>query len=176
MTELLDSTSLLTVNNIIPNTRRKRISAELNLFINKFEFGNLSFTNDLDSLVLTIIDNNITPQFNTFSFVLPKEYPFRPPTVIINGQNYTSLLKFTSREKLNVLRSLTNKSCLCCNTITCYDNWSPAMTFIDIISEIKNNFKLIDKILLQISFDKFKLLLSDDYKNNETMKNMEKFI
>ena len=96
MTELLDSTSLLTVNNIIPNTRRKRISAELNLFINKFEFGNLSFTNDLDSLVLTIIDNNITPQFNTFSFVLPKEYPFRPPTVIINGQNYTSLLKFTT--------------------------------------------------------------------------------
>ena len=121
--------------------------------------------------MLTIIDNNITPQFNTFSFVLPNEYPFRPPKVIINGENYISLLKFTSCEKLNVLRSLTNKSCLCCNTITCNDNWSPAMTFIDILSEIKYNLKLIDKILLQISFNKFKLLLHDDYKNMETRKN-----
>ena len=176
MTELLDSASLLVLNNITPITRRKRISAELKLFINKFELSNLSFTNDLDSLVLTIIDNNITPQFNTFSFVLPSEYPFRPPNVIINGQNYSSLLKFTSHEKLNVLKSLTNKSCLCCSTVTCYDNWSPAMTFIDIISEIITNFKLIDKILLQISFNKIKMLLHDDYKNMETRKNNEKII
>ena len=165
MTELLDSANLLALNNITPITRRKRISAELKLFIDKFEFGNLSFTNDLDSLVLTIIDNNITPQFNIFSLVLSNEYPFKPPKVIINGKDYTSLLKITTREKINTLKSLTNKSCLCCNTITCYDNWSPAMTFIDIISEIQNNLKLIDKILLQISFNKFKLLLHDDYKN-----------
>ena len=176
MTELIDSTSLLVLNNTTPITRRKRISAELKLFINKFEAVNLSFINDLDSLVLTIIDNNITPQFNTFSFVLPNEYPFRPPDVIINGQNYTSLIKFTNREKLNALKSLTNKSCLCCSTITCYDNWSPALKFIDIISEIKHNLKLVDKILLQITFNKFKLLLHDDYKNMETRKNNRKNI
>jgi len=175
MTELLDSTSLLLLNSTTPINRRKRLTSEFKLFINKFESVNLSFNTDLDSLVLTIIDNNITPKFNRFSFVLPNEYPFRPPNVIINGENYTGLLKFTSHEKINVLKSLTNKGCLCCNTITCYDNWSPAMTFIDIISEIKNNFKLIDKIILQISFNKFKLLLSDDYKNNETRKNMGKF-
>lgn len=172
MTELLDSASLLLLNSVTPITRRKRISAELNLFINKFESVNLSFNTDLDSLVLTIIDNNITPQFNTFSFVLPNEYPFRPPNVIINGENYTSLLKFTTREKINVLKSLTNKGCLCCTTVTCYDNWSPALTFTDIISEIKNNLNLIDKMLLQISFNKFKLLLHDDYKNMETRKNI----
>ena len=176
LTELLDSSSLLVLNNINPITRRKRISAELKQFINKFGSVDLSFITDLDSFVLTIIDNNITPQFNTFSFVLPNEYPFKSPKVIINGKDYTSLLKFTSPEKLNVLKSLTNKSCLCCNTITCNDNWSPAMTFIDIISEIKNNFKLIDKILLQISFNKFKLLLNDDYKNMVTRKNNGKNI
>ena len=171
MTELLDSASLLVLNNTTPITRRKRISAELKLFINKFGSVNLSFTNDSDSLIFTIIDNNITPQFNTFSFVLPNEYPFRPPKVIINGQNYTKLIKMNNHEKLHVLKSLTDKDCLCCNTITCNDNWSPAMTFIDIISEIKQNFKLIDKILLQMTFDKFKLLLHDDYKNMETRKN-----
>ena len=176
MTELLDSASLLVLNNITPITRRKRISAELKLFINKFGSVNLSFTNDSDSLIFTIIDNNITPQFNTFAFVVPIDYPFRPPNVIINGQKYTNLIKMNNHEKLHVLKSLTDKDCLCCNTVTCNDNWSPAMTFIDILSEIKNNFKLIDKILLQISFNKFKLLLSDDYKNNETRKNMEKNI
>jgi ubiquitin-protein ligase len=167
MTEFLDSDSLLALNNITPITRRKRVSAELKLFINNFESVNLSFTNDLDSLVLTIIDNNITPQFNTFSFVLPNEYPFRAPKVIINGQSYISLLKFTSREKLNVLKKITNLDCLCCNTITCNDNWSPALTFIDIISEIKENFKTIEKISLKIAFDKFKPPLHDDYKNME---------
>ena len=176
MTELLDSASLLVLNNTTPITRRKRISAELKLFINKFESINLSFTTDSDSLVLTIIDNNITPQFNTFAFVVPSDYPFRPPNVIINGQKYTNLIKMNNHEKLHVLKSLTDKDCLCCNTIICNDNWSPAMTFIDIISEIKNNLKLIDKILLQISFNKFKLLLHDDYKNNETRKNMGKNI
>ena len=174
MTELLDSASLLILNNITPITRRKRISAELKLFINKFGYINLSFTTDSDSLILTIIDNNITPQFNTFSFVVPNDYPFRPPKVIINGQKYTNLIKINNHEKLHVLKSLTDKDCLCCNTITCNDNWSPAMTFIDILSEIKDNFKLIDKILLQISFNKFKPLLHDDYKNNETRKNMGK--
>jgi hypothetical protein len=37
MTELLDSASLLALNNITPITRRKRISAELKLFIDKFK-------------------------------------------------------------------------------------------------------------------------------------------
>ena len=175
MTELLDSASLLVLNNTTPITRRKRISAELKLFINKFGSINLSFTTDSDSLIFTIIDNNIIPQINTFSFVVPIDYPFRPPLVCINGQNYTKIIKMNNHEKLHVLKSLTDKDCLCCNTIICNDNWSPAMTFIDIISEIKNNLKLIDKILLQISFNKFKLLLSDDYKNNETRKNMGKF-
>jgi ubiquitin-protein ligase len=176
MTELLDSVSLLTLNSITPSVRRRRLSAELKKIVNKFESLILLFNTDLDLLVLTIIDNNITPQFNTVSFVLPNDYPFKPPNVIINGKNYTSFLKFTSREKLNVLKSLTNKGCLCCSTITCSDNWSPALTFIDIISEINNNFKLIDKILLQISFNKFKLLLRDDYKNIGTSKNMAKNI
>jgi len=176
MTELLDSASLLILNNITPSVRRKRISAELKLFINKFGSINLSFTTDSDSLILTIVDNNITPQFNTFSFVIPNDYPFKPPNVIINGKNYTNLIKMNNSEKLNILKSLTNKSCLCCNTITCYDNWSPALTFIDIISEVNNNLRLIDKILLQISFNKFKQLLHDDYKNMETRKNMGKII
>jgi hypothetical protein len=81
-----------------------------------------------------------------------------------------------SRDKLNAVKKFTGRDCLCCNTIICNDNWAPAITFIDIISEINRNIKLIDKISLQVSFDKIKLLLNDDYKNIETRKTLEKNI
>ena len=84
-----------------------------------------------------------------------------------------SLLKITNRDKLNVLKSLTNKSCLCCNTIICNDNWSPAITCCIIISEINENYKLIEKIILKIAFDKIKLLLNDDYKNKKIEKSQK---
>ena len=176
MTELIDSASLLTLNNIIPSVRQRRIYSELKMLKNNFESFNLSFDNELDLFVLTIIDNNITPLFNTISIIFPDEYPFKPPKIKLNEHDYDSLLKMNNPVKLNALKNLTGRDCLCCNTITCYDNWAPAMTIYDIISEIKNNLKIIDKILLKISFDKFKLLLQDDYKNMENVRNTEKNI
>jgi|694.fasta_scaffold35903_5 ubiquitin-protein ligase len=176
MTEFLDCASLLELNNITPSVRKRRLSAELKLCINKFASIQLSFDNELDSFVLIIVDNNITPYFNTVSIILPTEYPFKPPKIKLNEHDYTSLLKMNSRDKLNAVKKFTGRDCLCCNTIICNDNWAPAITFIDIISEINRNIKLIDKISLQVSFDKIKLLLNDDYKNIETRKTLEKNI
>jgi len=176
MTELLDSSSLLELNNITPFVRRKRITSELISLKNKYASVDLLFDRELDLVVLTITDNNINSHFNTVSFILPKDYPFKPPKIKINDHDYMSLLKITNRDKLNVLKSLTNKSCLCCSTIICNDNWSPAITCCIIISEINENYKLIEKIILKIAFDKFKLLLNDDYKNMENMENMEKIM
>ena len=176
MAELIDSASLLTLNSVTPPVRRRRINSELITLKNQFASINLTFDNELDLFVLTIIDNNITPSFNTISIIFPEEYPFKPPKIKLNEHDYDSLLKMNNPVKLNALKNLTGRDCLCCNTITCYDNWAPAMTIYDIISEIKNNLKIIDKILLKVSFDKFKLLLLDDYKNMENMRNTEKII
>ncbi len=167
MTEFIDLDNLLKLNNANPCIRKKRIVSELLLLKNSYECVNLTFNNDLDSIVLIVIDNNINPQFNTLSFILPNEYPFKPPKIIINDQNYISLLKLNSPEKLKGLHSLTGVKCLCCNTMVCNVNWCPTVTCCNIISEINTNFKLIEKILLKISFDKFKLLLHDDSKNME---------
>ena len=169
MSELLDLDNLLKLNNANSSIRRKRIASELISLKNNYEYVNLIRNNELDSIVL--MDNNINPQFNILSFILPNEYPFKPPKIIINDQNYISLLKLNSPEKLQVLHSLTGLKCLCCNTMVCNDNWSPIVTCCNIISEINANFKLIEKILLKISFDKLKLPLNDDYKNME--KNIE---
>ena len=164
MSELLDLDNLLKLNNANSSIRKKRIASELLLLKNNYECVNLTFNNDLDSIVLIVIDNNINPKFNTLSFILPNEYPFKPPKIIINDQNYISLLKMNSLEKKG-LHSLTGVKCLCCNTVVCDDIWSPTVTCCNIISEINTNFKLIEKILLKISFDKFKLLLQCNSKN-----------
>jgi ubiquitin-protein ligase len=176
MTDFIDCASLLTLNSVTPPVRRRRINSELITLKNNFASINLLFDNELNSFVLLIIDNNITPQFNTISIIFPDEYPFKPPKIKLNEEDYDSLLKMNNPVKLNALKNLTGRDCLCCNTITCYDNWAPAMTIYDIISEIKNNLKIIDKILLKVTFDKFKLLLQDDYKNMENMRNNEKII
>ena len=162
MTEFLDSVNLLKLNSINSSIRRKRITSELMSLKNNYECVNLTFNNDLDSVVLIVIDNNINQQFNTLSFILPNEYPFKPPKIIINDQNYISLLKLSSPEK-KCLQSLTGFKCLCCNTVVCNNIWSPTVTCCNIISEINTNFKLIEKILLKISFDKFKLLLRKSF-------------
>ena len=169
MSELLDSASLLKLNNVNSLIRRKRINLEMMELKNNYAFVDLSFDNDKDLLVLTIIDNKLNSRFNTLSFILPKEYPFKPPKILINGQDYMSLLKLSKPNKLNALKSLTGKSCLCCDTNICNDNWSPAITFHHIISEINKNLKIIEKITLKIAFDKLKLLLNDDYKNIENI-------
>jgi hypothetical protein len=170
MSEFLDLDNLLKPNNANSSIRRKRIASELLTLKNNYECVNLTFNAALDSIVLQIIDNTINSQFNSLSFILPNEYPFKPPKIIINDQKYRSLLKLNSPEKFKVLHSLTGLKCLCCNTMIRNCNWSPTVTCCNIISEINTNFKLIEKILLKISFDKLKLLLHDDYKN------MEKFV
>jgi ubiquitin-protein ligase len=166
MTEFLDSADLLKLNSINYSIRRKRITSELMSLKNNYECVNLTFDN-FYSIALIVIDNNINPHFNTVSFILPNEYPFKPPKIIINDQDYISLLKLNSSEKLKVLTSLTGLKCLCCNTMIFNSNWSPTVTCCNIISEINANFKLIEKILLKMSFDRLKLLLHDDYKNME---------
>jgi ubiquitin-protein ligase len=158
MSELLDLNNLLKLNNANSCIRKKRIASELISLKNNYEYVNLTFNNDLDSVVLIVIDNNINQQFNTLSLILPNEYPFKPPKIIINDQNYISLLKLSRPEK-KCLHSLTGFKCLCCNTVVCNDIWCPTVTCCNIISEINTNFKLIEKILLKMSFDKFKLLL-----------------
>lgn len=176
MTEFLDSNSLIILNNIKSSVIRRRLTAEINLLKNNYNCIHLFFDNELDSIVLKIIDSNINPNYNTLSFIIPENFPFKPPIVLINDDNYMNILKINTFNKFNALKSLTNKCCLCCNTIICDSNWYPALTIKSIITEINDNFKLIEKILLKVSFDKLKLILQDNYKNQNNTQNIEKII
>ena len=176
MTEFIDSNSLITLNNIKSSVIRRRITAEIKLLKNDNNCIHLLFDNELNSIVLKIIDSNINPNYNTLSFIISENFPFKPPIVLIDDDNYINILKINTFNKLNTLRTLNNDCCLCCKTIICDANWYPGLTINSIISEINNNFKLIEKILLKVSFDKLKLILQDNYKNKNNKQNIEKII
>lgn len=61
-----------------------------------------------------------------------KNYPFKCPVIYINKYNYTNLLNYNP-----IL-----DCCLCCESITCSDNWNLSLKLTDIDNEIEKNLKL----------------------------------
>ena len=48
-------------------------------------------------------------------------YPFKPPSITVNGHNYMRLRKLLNNGNLNILTLLS----LCCSSLLCINNWSP---------------------------------------------------
>ena len=75
-----------------------------------------------------------------FIVKIPDSYPFHPPKLFINDNDYQTMLCINSKELEEVLKKR-NISCLCCSSILCH--WLPTYRIIDIIDEYYNNKKLI---------------------------------
>jgi hypothetical protein len=84
-------------------------------------------------------EGKLNPVYITFNFNNGK-YPFRPPSVFIgnNKYDYRSLLysSFDFSDKIF------GDKCLCCESITCRDNWRPAYHIKHLMDEIKHNLNL----------------------------------
>ena len=106
---------------------------------------------------------------------LPRDYPFKPPSIIVNPyqnpQNYNKMIanmsnnqKYSYDELFSALffiiafnpfyfntslfSHLTQfNSCFCCSSISCSTNWNPALTIADLIKEysLMINFKRFRK-------------------------------
>jgi len=74
-----------------------------------------------------------------YQFDITSGYPFKSPTMLrINYQDYRfNYLKIHSEKTVNELKEFIKFDCLCCSTLLCNDNWSPAMRLIKIIEEVK---------------------------------------
>lgn len=66
-------------------------------------------------------------------------YPFKPPNIIINHNNYVSLLHFNIKH-LKLLK-LNESYCFCCESITCTDKWYPTFNIYKLLMEINKNIK-----------------------------------
>jgi hypothetical protein len=82
-------------------------------------------------------------------FTISNKYPFKPPLIDITYgggrylKYYRDLLCSSYNEEI---KNMTGKKCLCCESITCLDNWSPMMNIKQIIDEIKQNMIIKDRL------------------------------
>ena len=152
----------------------KRINRDMVIITEEMpEYAIYSF-NETKNNTLTI--EIVTPNQNILEFVLPNDYPFKPPISLkINGMNYKYQLKnmpsriqylynhpYKMYPEENIIQTV-NMDCLCCTGLLCSGNWSPVVSIKDILLEINrhNDLKrhLMYKILLKKIFDKKNIML-----------------
>ena len=124
---------------IYPATRR--INNELNRLDDTYCFN---FKKIEDEYEITFFINT-----DIYTFKLLKTYPFAPPIIKVNGNDYYELIhnciKLTNKYIADNGKDscLKSKNCMCCGSYGCKINWSPAICLKDIIQEIiiyKNHF------------------------------------
>jgi ubiquitin-protein ligase len=137
---------------------KRRIKGEFTALKEQCSSVHINYTNcnkayDTPVLHITIVDK--LHKNNVYSFLIGEYYPFKPPKVEFNFVNYSAFLK-TSHMSSILLHQLRGISCLCCSSITCKDNWSPAITINHIIEEIRTYQTYKKQIIYKVFADKIK--------------------
>lgn len=121
------------------SSKTRRISNELFKYENDGTAENLEcyLVNHDESRMIFV---KFLPQYFMINIILnfSDMYPFKPPSITINGHNYMRLLQITEQWKLKYI----NTRCLCCSSLLCIDNWSPHKNISDILTEVSNNLNL----------------------------------
>lgn len=96
---------------------------------------------------------------DTFTFVVDRTYPFHLPRFHFNNEPYSHYLRMPSQRFSQHIKRFTNKSCLCCSSLACKYNWSPAIKlymFIDELNKIRQcKRNIVHKILADKVKDKY---------------------
>ena len=109
---------------------------------------------------LNLYENNTG---KIYEIVLSDSYPFAPPKLNINYKPYSHYFRFSSQSFKEALYKYKKIRCFCCETITCGDNWSPALTIKKIIDEVHKFEGYCKEISHRVIIDviKRKYLISD---------------
>jgi len=159
------------LDNMPTGSLKKRIKRELQSFkencssmsvnYSEYKYNHNYKVYDKPALNITVMDK-LYNNNNIYSFIMNEDYPFKKPKVEINFVDYSDFLK-TSQLSSNILYKMHNIKCLCCSSITCHSNWSPACTINHIILEIRKYKRYKKHILYKIFADKikYKYLIDD---------------
>jgi hypothetical protein len=93
------------------------------------------YNNEQKQIIITI-NNNIHEIMETHTFVIDKTYPFVPPLYHYNDRRYSYYLNLPSQKFKNIFKTIYKKDCLCCNSLNCKYNWSPAIKLNMFINEL----------------------------------------
>lgn len=125
----------------------KRLRNEFNP--SKFASNYLKYKSGIKMVGLNIDDNEMNvnkdievtltlmydKKYYYLKIICGNDYPFKPPKLVrINNVKYDG--NFPTNNRINKFLSDKYKiMCLCCNSLMCYDNWSPRFILMDIIKE-----------------------------------------
>jgi ubiquitin-protein ligase len=150
----------VSLQNIVDFPSRQRITREITSLIEKngYDKNDIDFyiehnRNGTINNVLTIYDKDTR---NFYSFHIPKNYPFNPPKLIINGKPYLHYLKITSDIFKSELYKYSNSNCFCCSSLLCNANWTPVKSIINIIQEFNTYRNICKKIYFILIVNKLK--------------------
>jgi ubiquitin-protein ligase len=101
-------------------------------------------------------DNITTSKKRVYKFILNSHYPFRPPEIYINNTMYSNILQMKGDYEKKMVKKLKGQDCLCCHSVNCNVNWSPAIKLFNIINEIKDTLKFKRDIINVLLADKIK--------------------
>lgn len=162
-----DKTDLIENNNLKLeglniNCASKRLKREFNSMYKLYDEVFIELipnSNEFNVIVYEFIDNKKV----CYKFVIGINYPFNAPNIFLNNRTYRNFLFSKTSYEVIHLKKLKGINCICCNSLTCRDNWSPRYTLTDIIDEIKYYKKIKKDLVLKIIMDiiKRKYLIDD---------------
>lgn len=142
-------------------TIRRRLKNELDKMYPNYAQIDVEI-NDKGRPQVTVYEIDKDEKLQKYGFTITKHYPFAPPTIFFQSKSYMEFLRVDYRER-DILKRVTGHNCLCCQSLNCGDNWSPAITLEKIIAEIRHVKKqkrtIIHKMLADII--KRKYLIDD---------------
>ena len=95
-------------------------------------------------------------KIDIFTFIVDRTYPFHSPRFHFNDEPYSHYLRIPSQRFSEHLKMFTNKSCLCCSSLACKYNWSPAINLYNFIDELNKIRQYKRNIVHKILADKVK--------------------
>ena len=82
------------------------------------------------------------------TFTISRHYPFVAPTVTVNSKPYASMLCHKVGKLRSIEKELSRSSeCVCCKSMTCDNNWYPALSISSLLCEVIENLQIRQRIL-----------------------------
>jgi hypothetical protein len=127
-----------------------RINSEIANLFNQSDF--VSSERKATSIILTVIKDK-----NKYEMELQSDYPFKPPKNIrYNGDIYKKSIFNYSEKFRKILKNKYHIECLCCNTLLCGTNWTPACNTSHIINEMDKITKIQKEIIIILLCDEIR--------------------
>lgn len=125
-------------------THHKRIKNEFLDIIEKYK--TVTFTKN---------EADITVSIDNVIIIITKNYPFKPPTILLNGSSFSNFITPPNSHINALIRIVTEKNeCLFCASIIKNDKlWNPTMNILHVMREVDKIKKLKGNVKMMLSIE-----------------------